>query len=218
MTSRSRSDRKPWQPAEGRAAPASGRGRRTRDRIIAAALEVFGERGFHETNMLEIAQRAEVASGTVYQYFSDKSDLFAYLLTELRDRLHRETRMSADEQGRLQARDGVERYLEVYREYAAIYRVWWELLQPPTPFTDEWLDLHGKSRRELARAIGRGQEGGLVAADLDSGLVADLTLAMFDRPAYTRIVLGWDDELTDAAMANLMDRLLGGGLSADQPR
>ena len=44
----------------------------TRRRILAAALDLFQERGFTETTMREIARRAEVATGAAYYYFPSK--------------------------------------------------------------------------------------------------------------------------------------------------
>jgi AcrR family transcriptional regulator len=46
------------------------------DRIIEAAIAVFGERGLQATTIKEIADRAGVASGSVYTCFKDKEDLF----------------------------------------------------------------------------------------------------------------------------------------------
>lgn len=44
--------------------------------IVAAALEVFGEKGFAGARIDEIARRAGVSKGTVYLYFETKSDIF----------------------------------------------------------------------------------------------------------------------------------------------
>lgn len=44
--------------------------------IVAAALIVFGEKGFAGARIEEIARRAGVSKGTVYLYFETKSDLF----------------------------------------------------------------------------------------------------------------------------------------------
>jgi len=44
--------------------------------IAAAALEVFGERGFAATRLEDIAARAGVSKGTVYLYFENKEALF----------------------------------------------------------------------------------------------------------------------------------------------
>jgi len=46
-----------------------------RNRIHQAALSIFGQRGFHETTVEEIARQAGVAKGTVYLYFTSKADI-----------------------------------------------------------------------------------------------------------------------------------------------
>jgi len=47
-----------------------------RESIIQAAIEVFGRKDFKTANISEIAQKAGVADGTIYQYFKNKEDLF----------------------------------------------------------------------------------------------------------------------------------------------
>ncbi|MFQ5595094.1 MAG: TetR/AcrR family transcriptional regulator [Anaerolineae bacterium] len=44
--------------------------------ILAAASELFAEKGFHDTKVSEIAARAGVSQGTVYWYFDSKDALF----------------------------------------------------------------------------------------------------------------------------------------------
>jgi TetR/AcrR family fatty acid metabolism transcriptional regulator len=47
-----------------------------RETIIQAAIEVFGKKDFKSASISEIAQKAGVADGTIYQYFKNKEDLF----------------------------------------------------------------------------------------------------------------------------------------------
>jgi len=47
-----------------------------RKQIIQAAAEVFGNSNFQNAIISEIAQKANVAEGTLYQYFKNKEDLF----------------------------------------------------------------------------------------------------------------------------------------------
>jgi AcrR family transcriptional regulator len=66
------------------ATPPAGRRERhkqeTRERIIAAAAASFAERGFEGTTFEHIAERADVARATVFNYFRDKEQLLrAYL-------------------------------------------------------------------------------------------------------------------------------------------
>jgi AcrR family transcriptional regulator len=45
------------------------------DAILAAALDLFVERGFHGTSVPSVADRAGVAAGTIYHYFASKEAL-----------------------------------------------------------------------------------------------------------------------------------------------
>lgn len=46
-----------------------------RDAILAAALDLFVERGFHGTTVPEVADQAGVGAGTIYRYFASKEAL-----------------------------------------------------------------------------------------------------------------------------------------------
>lgn len=47
----------------------------TRDRIVAAATDLIMERGYEQTTMRAIAERAEVSLGSAYYYFGGKEEL-----------------------------------------------------------------------------------------------------------------------------------------------
>jgi AcrR family transcriptional regulator len=46
-----------------------------REEIVTAALELIAERGFHDSPMALIAERAGVGAGTIYRYFENKDIL-----------------------------------------------------------------------------------------------------------------------------------------------
>lgn len=48
----------------------------SRNQLLDAAEEVFGEKGFHDTTLKEIAELAEFSVGSVYSFFENKDDLF----------------------------------------------------------------------------------------------------------------------------------------------
>lgn len=58
-----------------RETPATRKSEETRARILAAALEVFRERGFQAATMREIAAAAGMAVGAAYYYFDSKDAL-----------------------------------------------------------------------------------------------------------------------------------------------
>jgi AcrR family transcriptional regulator len=47
----------------------------TRDRLVAASVEVFVERGFSSASVTEIAERAGISGPAVYKHFDGKADL-----------------------------------------------------------------------------------------------------------------------------------------------
>ncbi len=53
---------------------------RTRSALLAAGQRLFGERGFDATTVAEIAEAADVAIGSFYNYFDTKDELLAALL------------------------------------------------------------------------------------------------------------------------------------------
>jgi TetR/AcrR family transcriptional regulator len=64
-------------------APASRREQRrlqhqdlSRSQLLDAAEEVFGNKGFHETTLKEVAELAEFSVGSVYSFFQNKDDLY----------------------------------------------------------------------------------------------------------------------------------------------
>ena len=53
-----------------------------RELILTAAREIFGEKGYHNTTSEEIAKKAGVGKGTIYQYFESKQDIFLQMHME----------------------------------------------------------------------------------------------------------------------------------------
>ena len=62
---------------------------RHRRQMLAAALELFSEKGFHNVSMHEIAKKAEFAIGTLYTFFKNKEDLYKSLMMEKAEEHHR---------------------------------------------------------------------------------------------------------------------------------
>ena len=58
----------------------------TRERIVAAAVALFAERGFDATSVNEVVLRAGVAKGALYHHFASKDDLLYEVYRELVDR------------------------------------------------------------------------------------------------------------------------------------
>ncbi|WP_142382815.1 MULTISPECIES: TetR/AcrR family transcriptional regulator [Bacillus] len=58
------------------------KGMETREKLLAAAEEVFGKKGYYEASIVNICQEAKVAQGTFYNYFPSKKDIFDELIRQ----------------------------------------------------------------------------------------------------------------------------------------
>lgn len=53
-----------------------------RKAIVDAAMRIFGQTGFHEAKIADIAAAAGVATGTLYNYFTSKDEIFQSILDD----------------------------------------------------------------------------------------------------------------------------------------
>jgi AcrR family transcriptional regulator len=51
--------------------------------ILEAAAAVFARKGYHQATIRDIAERADVADGTIYNYYSDKRDLLVAITRQV---------------------------------------------------------------------------------------------------------------------------------------
>jgi AcrR family transcriptional regulator len=103
----------------------TGRGERTRTRLLVAAEEVFTELGYHDASIVKIAEAAGVANGTFYLYFSGKQEIFDELVEDLNRRVRRAMDEGAS-RGTTRAeseRLGFEAFFRFTAEHPGLYRV-----------------------------------------------------------------------------------------------
>src|SRR4051812_5321195 len=58
-----------------------------RERILEAAMREFGEHGYSTGSLNTIAREAGIAKGSLFQYFTDKLEFFAYVCDETSRRM-----------------------------------------------------------------------------------------------------------------------------------
>ena len=84
----------------------------TREKILAAALEVFSSKGFHGTTVDEIAELAGLGKGTVYRHFQSKKGLFSELIRLKVAELEQTVSGAIDPKG--DVLEIIENYLRIY--------------------------------------------------------------------------------------------------------
>lgn len=59
----------------------------TRSKLVAAGIELFGERGYADVGTEELVRAADVTRGALYHHFGDKRDLFRAVHESLEEKL-----------------------------------------------------------------------------------------------------------------------------------
>lgn len=139
----------------------------TRTRIFRAAIGLFREKGFEETTIDEITERADVAKGTFFNYFPRKEAVLGYLSEEqlAEAEAFAEAIIASDKPARLKLIELLQRIASVYEEDPdlAQYVVRESMKRAYTP-TD---GVHRHWHSLLTGLFGQGQQCGEFRRDLD---------------------------------------------------
>lgn len=180
----------------------------TRGRVLAAARELFRERGFDETSADQIAERAGVAKGTVFLHGGSKERLLLLVyeadIVETATRALDAVRPAQTVAAALQT--VFTHFFRLYERDMALARrfVKEQVVLPhqENPLAPLTLDFVAR----LADLIGERQASGEVHPDLDPRLAAQISYAL-----YSGVLVGWlSGWIPDAA---LRDRILAGSLA-----
>jgi AcrR family transcriptional regulator len=105
--------------------PRTERGRKTLRLLLNAAAAEFGEKGFHDSSVVSITQRAGVALGSFYTYFDSKDSLFQALVRDMSAQVRSTVGpVISAESDRLEGeRKGLAEFLSFVRQHKELYRI-----------------------------------------------------------------------------------------------
>jgi len=102
----------------------------TGEAIVAAAEDAIAERGLHAAGMVEIAERAGVSVGTLYNHFADKDALIAALIAvrrrELAARIDAALAPRQSDPFRVQLAVFTEAFAAHFEEHRRFLRILWD--------------------------------------------------------------------------------------------
>jgi TetR/AcrR family transcriptional regulator len=180
----------------------------SRAQLLDAAERVFGEKGFHDATLNEIAELAEYSVGSVYSFFEGKEDLFSQVFVRRGDEFMPGMRAivegvgSASEKLQLLV-DFQVGFFRTYREFGRLFLRYTNiaLVSEPGDLDASIALNYAESMRMQTELIAGGQRAGqfhsgdpTVLAHLFSGLVAsyqamDPPIVSDERDAPERLSL-----------------------------
>ena len=193
-------------------APRTARGEKTMRKILDAAIQEFGERGFADSSIVSITSRARVALGTFYTYFDSKEALFAALVRDMSDPVKRAVApVFAEADSALDAeRRALAAFLRFARDHREVYRIIDESeFVDPRGFADHYNGTAARIRERLEAAASTGAirpASGPVDAEVRAWALMGMNVFLGLRFSV------WDDADADA-VAEAASRLISDGLA-----
>lgn len=182
-----------------------------RELIMAAAIQIFSQKGYHNSKMEDIALAAGIGKGTIYEYFPGKLQLLQEIMeqsfhlydhslsVELNNSLSFETKIKVLLEGHF-------RFCQQNKDLTRF--MFWD-----TEVIDEELMKWGMEKR--AEKEGRLQEmilegiGSGEIRDLDPKLITVMISGVFSAIWIPVVVEGWEVDAAQAA-AQITDMLMQG--------
>jgi len=200
-------------PASDGKAPRTARGERTLRKILDAAQEEFGERGFADSSIVGITQRAGVALGTFYTYFDSKEVVFGAVVRDMSSQVR--DAVAPAFKGATDRLDGERRALQAFLEFAQHHRDVYRIVDEaefvePAAYREHYETTAARIAARFADARAAGE----VAADLSDDDLEILAWASMGANVFLGLRYSVWASADSARVAAVANRMLRKGLGA----
>ncbi|HZM86523.1 MAG TPA: TetR/AcrR family transcriptional regulator [Blastocatellia bacterium] len=147
--------------------PKQARSKKTKEKIVQAAIRLFQERGYEKTTSNDIASEAGVSVGSFYVYFTDKRQLFFTIFDRRADELYKnifdglKPEHLFDSDLRRRIRSAVANTIADKQKLSGLHRVVSELLLKDADFAALHKVVMSRSMTKLHELISLAQKAGL---------------------------------------------------------
>lgn len=158
------------------------RGASTQRRILAAALDVFAEHGYHDTRVELITEVAGCSRPAFYQYFSSKEDLFWRLAGHLANDMGKLAEgigaVTSDEEGLEHLRQWLDAFIDLCTDYDPILSGYQAAARERRPDTKDTRDIGNRVGVAIIKGAGPGHR------ELDVPALTNTVVGVVIRTIY----------------------------------
>lgn len=188
--------------------PRTAKSQRTRIRILQAAEDVFGNRGYFAASISDITRLANIAQGTFYLHFPSKLGVFIELFDQLghdmRATLHLAT---AEAPSRLATeRAGIKAFLGFAADHPRLFRI---AREAEFVVPDLWYEWYDRLIEPYERGLRTAAKAGEIRA-LDPKLLACALIGLSDFVGLQLVARQGIREVPDSVLDTLVDFIAHG--------
>jgi len=177
----------------------------TRERLTTAAHDVFVEKGYHRTKVVDIIERAGCGHGTFYDYFKSKDDVLMAILSELIQELLRlgESSRILMERIAFDDYDAIRILLrgisDIFSRHSDLNNVYIEAALESAVFSDVFDQFHNTFSQILESKIQQMKDAGKCEG-IDPLVASQILVTLVGFTSYGRqsgFISGGNDEVTE---------------------
>ncbi len=162
-----------------------------KEEIFTAAAAVFAEKGFSNTRMEDIARKANIGKGTLYEYFRSKDELFFALYDNLLNTFHQTiyaalTPDQTPSQSLAALVSATLRAFDEWQNYGILLLDFWNEHRRGKFLEVEFSEIYDKSRGIIRQLIEAGIENGELEP-VDPSVAASIIIATLDGVMLQRV-------------------------------
>lgn len=162
--------------------------KRTRQKILDAAIQMFSQKGYHDTRVDDIVAASGTSKGAVYFHFTSKQDIFLALVDHLAELLvgSLAEAITREESGVMRVSAALESCLALFSRYQHLTKIF--LIQAVglgSVFEEKQLELHDRFVQIIKGYLDQAVEEGEIPA-MDTEITAQAWMG-----AINEVIIRW---------------------------
>ena len=154
------------------------------DLIMKAALEIFAGKNFKDVTISEIAERAGVAVGTVYEYFNNKEDLYFSIPQKTSEQFNEQLRLHLE--GLHSSVEKIRKFIWLYLYFFENDPIYTELVLLELRVNKNFFNTKNyrglsDGTAEILKLITEGQQQGEIRNDINPYLIRHMILGVLEH-------------------------------------
>lgn len=168
------------------------------DLIMKAALEIFACKNFKDVTISEIAERAGVAVGTVYEYFDNKEDLYFSIPQKTSEQFNEQLRLHLE--GLHSSVEKIRKFIWLYLYFFENDPIYTELVLLELRVNKNFFNTKNyrglsDGTAEILKLITEGQQQGEIRNDINPYLIRHMILGVLEHITTNWLLKGKKDDL-----------------------
>ena len=195
--------------------PKQARSKKTKEKMVQAAIRLFQERGYEKTTSNDIASEAGVSVGSFYVYFTDKRQLLLTIFDRLADELYKnifdglKPEHLFDSNLRRRIKQAVANTIIDKQKHSGLHRVVSELLLKDPDFAARHKAVMARSMAKLQELISLAEKAGLTwGIDVEAAAFIVQRVVFDVSQDYVTGCCEFDKERAIDALADMIHRFV----------